>query len=70
MRTMKILSAQEIEKVFSNLEMLLPFNRILLGRLEERVDDNLYVDGIGDALLRVVRCDKVRSNINFLGWLL
>jgi hypothetical protein len=64
---MKILSAQEIEKVFSNLEMLLPFNRILLGRLEERVDDNLYVDGIGDALLRVVRCDKVRSNINFLG---
>jgi hypothetical protein len=67
MRTMKILSAQEIEKVFSNLEMLLPFNRILLGRLEERVDDNLYVDGIGDALLRVVRCDKVRSNINFLG---
>lgn len=61
LRRKKILDTRSIERLFGNLEMIVPVNEVLLRALEERYEQNIVVETIGDILLRVVEFFKIYS---------
>lgn len=58
-REKKLLDAKGVERLFGNLEMIVPVNAVLLRALEEKYEGNIVVDEIGDIFLRIIDFFKI-----------